>query len=169
MQERSIEFRERHAVASIPNDTVTDRGEVYPNLVGAPGLKRELNQRGVGSRPAALKECHGRLTRENHAHARRVAQIAAERCVDACSRWSGAAHEREVAPLHLVMSDHCLEALSGHGATSQHDESARAEVEPVHDAATQLVASELLELGEPGAGPVCDARALVPGMSTVRE
>lgn len=46
VQERSIEFRERHAVASIPNDTVTDRGEVYPNLVGAPGLKRELNQRG---------------------------------------------------------------------------------------------------------------------------
>src|SRR5438067_687247 len=81
----------RHRVAQV--------GQVYADLMGAPGLQRDLQQVDggeafqhlpVGDRPAPRLGGHDR-------HALAVARVAAERCVDGAGGRRMALGERQVA------------------------------------------------------------------------
>ena len=139
MQELSLEAQiALHAVLRIAGDRKVDRGEVDADLVGAPGLEPDIEERVRGEQLAYLEVRYGlpRLVGVERASGR-IAAIAADRRIDAAARGARpSAHEREVAALDLAPANRLLQRGVGVLGPRDDQQPGGVAIEPMHDPRT---------------------------------
>jgi hypothetical protein len=147
MEELAIEVEiGSDAVDWIARDWQPDCLEMHTDLVGAPGLETDIEQRMGAEHLAELEPCDGLASRgrvERSAHA--VDPISSDWRVDlSCPRSRKSARKRKIPTLYLPAPDHAREPLMSLRTTGNDDESGCVPVEPVDDAGPLI-------------GPTCDS------------
>src|SRR5918997_5963737 len=74
--------RSRSPIELIPDDWMTDEGQMHPNLMRPPGLDRNLEQRGVRKSLDDAEMRHSWPARPHDGHSLPVLGITTDRCVD---------------------------------------------------------------------------------------
>ena len=124
------------AVLRIAADRVPDRLEVHADLVRAPRVQAQAQQRGALQRPLE-REVGARLARTGtaHGHARAHAWVASDRRLDrARARRRAPLDEREVLALDPPLGERALQAPVDLLVARHHEQARGAAVEAVHDA-----------------------------------
>ena len=135
MQRGTWKLRIRASVHGVADDRVTDRREVHPNLVSAPGAQRQFEDSRAGKALEHAKVGHRLAATLDDRHAPPVARVPGDRRVDrprvltetAVDERPIRASERAVAELASQVAMCCL-------SFRHHKEAARVAVEAMDDA-----------------------------------
>ncbi len=167
VEERAVEI-DRLAVTAvrrIPDHRMADRGEMHPDLMGAPGLERAREQAAARLVEDALHFVAGAggPARVAHGHARPSRRRPPDGCVDrAARRRRSPPYERGVAPVDGTRGELLDQRVVGTRGACHDHEPARVAVEAVHDARPEWVA-DIRDLGIAREQPVHERSGGVAG------